>query len=503
MSVGDFFAPEDGQRAGPDLLREFVASLPVTVSAAIQRIVPDREDLRAELATAGWRWIDHLWTGEKTGLLDRVVEEVTSDLVELETAISQASDKKEFGRAKHFQQVIRTVRSRPLLGFLGSRSILPKYGFPTDVVELRTNHLEYPEAQRVELQRDLRIAISEYAPGGEVVAAKRVWVSGGINRPPNRMWDERFYVVCPICSRFQSGQQELGGTCIACGGNLAHGRRLAGQFIRPEFGFLAEYKEPRLSGESRPQRLYSSRVYFSEYRLPEGVTQAPRELQPVAPLSNDAVQLSQRYSRYGWLALVNAGPLGRGFRVCFTCGFAEPVPFIVTGQRRQKPKPHKNPKTGRDCSGLTSTRHLGHEFGTDVLELRFTGFLANDPDYTLWYSTMYALLEGASDTLGIRRDDLDGTLYRHSDSPIPAIILYDNVPGGAGHVRRISEELPATLKAAWTRMARECCGEDTSCYECLRNFRNQPFHDQLKRSRARDYLGRIIEACGLLELTNK
>jgi hypothetical protein len=137
-----------------------------------------------------------------------------------------------------------------------------------------------------------------------------------------------------------------------------------------------------------------------------------------------------------------------------------------------------------------------------VLELRFTGFLANDPDYALWYSTMYALLEGASDALGIRRDDLDGTVYRHSDSPIPALILYDNVPGGAGHVRRISEELPATLMAAWTRMARECCGEDTSCYECLRNFRNQPFHDQLKRSRARDYLRRILEAAGLLEPSN-
>ena len=77
-----------------------------------------------------------------------------------------------------------TISNRDLLGYLGSHNILPKYGFPTDVVELRTNHLHIPEAKQIELQRDLRIAITEFAPGAEVVAAKRVWVSGGLHKPP-------------------------------------------------------------------------------------------------------------------------------------------------------------------------------------------------------------------------------------------------------------------------------------------------------------------------------
>jgi hypothetical protein len=60
-----------------------------------------------------------------------------------------------------------------LLGFLGSRNVLPKYGFPTDVVELRTNHLaSTPEALKIELSRDLRIAISEFAPGSEKLLRK-------------------------------------------------------------------------------------------------------------------------------------------------------------------------------------------------------------------------------------------------------------------------------------------------------------------------------------------
>ncbi len=91
-------------------------------------------------------------------------------------------------------------------------------------------------------------------------------------------------------------------------------------------------------------------------------------------------------------------------------------------------------------------------------------------------------------TLGIRRDDLDGTLYRHSFDLPPALVLFDNVPGGAGHVRRIADELPEVCRTAWERV-RDCeCGEETSCYECLRNYRNQVFHDQLQRGLAREFL---------------
>ncbi len=54
---------------------------------------------------------------------------------------------------------------------------------------------------------------------------------------------------------------------------------------------------------------------------------------------------------------------------------------------------------------------LGHKFMTDILELRFEGMLANHAEENTWRSVLYAILEGASESLGIRREDLDGTLY--------------------------------------------------------------------------------------------
>jgi ATP-dependent helicase YprA (DUF1998 family) len=133
---------------------------------------------------------------------------------------------------------------------------------------------------------------------------------------------------------------------------------------------------------------------------------------------------------------------------------------------------------------------------TDVLELRFDGDLAQDAGQETWRSLLYALLEGASESLGIRRADLDGTLYYSSHST-PSLILYDDVPGGAGHVKRILSNLPDAILAAKDRVSTECCGPETSCTECLRNYRNQPFHDLLKRGLAKSFLENITEALNL------
>jgi hypothetical protein len=58
----------------------------------------------------------------------------------------------------------------------------------------------------------------------------------------------------------------------------------------------------------------------------------------------------------------------------------------------------------------------------------------------------------------------------------------------------MGDELARAFAAAFERV-NECeCGEETSCYECLRNFRNQYYHDQLSRGQARDFLEQILAA---------
>lgn len=503
--VGDFFVMEStgssqSLAAGPELLHQFVATRPATLKKALERIVPP--DLQTELGIADWSWLSQLFGDDQDGILDLAEREVIGDLAEFQKMIQEAVNDRNFRQADYFNNAANTIKRRDLFGFLGSRNVLPKYGFPTDVVELRTSHLPNEEARRIELQRDLRMAIAEYAPGGEIVAGGQVWTSGGLYKQLNREWPQYSYAICPECGRFHRSLAPISGSCNACGASMVGGRQLGGSFIVPEFGFIVA-SEPKPSGEARPKRTYATRVYFAEYAPPStrqsnnetGITEPP--LEQADEISSSQVQVCRRYSRYGKLALVNAGPLRRGFRVCGWCGFAEPVPPPASPSKKKKVEGHKNPRTGKNCKGFLQTFHLGHEFITDVLELRFDGLLANNPRYNLWWSVLFGLLEGASEALGIRRDDLDGTIYRRPGTEIPALVLFDNVPGGAGHVRRIADELIPTFQAAFERLDRCECGEETSCYECLRNFRNQPYHDQLQRGPARDFLRQVLETAGV------
>jgi hypothetical protein len=187
-SVGCFFRPEDGKESGTKLLLEYAQCHPREVQAALWRIVPQDEGMQTAVGIEDWSW---LRTDEDDGMLDlleRVDEEVIADLDLYQETEDKAARERLYDISKHYQSVIRTIRGRSLLGFLASRNLLPKYGFPTDVVALKTDHIPDSDALRVQLERDLRIAIAEYAPGAEVVAAKHIWTGGGLYIQPKKAW---------------------------------------------------------------------------------------------------------------------------------------------------------------------------------------------------------------------------------------------------------------------------------------------------------------------------
>jgi len=153
---------------------------------------------------------------------------------------------------------------------------------------------------------------------------------------------------------------------------------------------------------------------------------------------------------------------------------------------------------------LLNHTSLGHEFVTDILKLQFHPKINKDYDI-LWfsYSLSYALVEGASEILAIPRTDLETTVsnvQKNEENVIPSIILYDNVPGGAGLVSRLEDQnvLKSCLIAAKERVSGQCgCDELTSCYGCLRGYRNQFAHHELKRGPVFQYLEKVISEFSL------
>lgn len=467
-TVESFFFPTES--AGPEAFLNFLENKPESLQKTLDRVIPS--NLKAVIDIREWLWVKALFD-ENSGVLKKATDEIRSDVRSLEAVRSELISKQR--RSDHILWMINTLKRRTIIDFLSNRNVLPKYGFPVDVVELQILH-HGEEAQQLELSRDLRIAISEYAPESEVVAGGRLWTSYGLKRLPNREWPKYQYAICGRCHRYQRGLAETGDIlqdCLACGSPL-EGRRVRSSFIIPEFGFITNTKPPGRPGDNRPVRTVTTRVYFSgETSSEEGNVE----------LQLGSIRLTAKAARNGRLAVINRA----GFKICHQCGFA-----VRSNQQPQIP--HRTP-WGQDCRGTLIFEDLGHEFQTDVLDLRFEGY--SHTDRVFWLSLLYALLEGASEVLNVRREDIDGCLYPYSDGPSnSAMILFDDVPGGAGHVRRLADNsaiLKELLYAARAKIDGRCgCSEDTSCYGCIRSYRNQFCHDDLKRGVVLDFVNSLL-----------
>ncbi len=88
------------------------------------------------------------------------------------------------------------------------------------MVELQTNHLDPKTGSTdVELSRDLRVAISEFAPGSQVIAGKKIWTGGGLKTHRTKSWQEVNYVICKAlkgCTR----DLKTNPTICSCGESL-------------------------------------------------------------------------------------------------------------------------------------------------------------------------------------------------------------------------------------------------------------------------------------------
>jgi len=358
------------------------------------------------------------------------------------------------------------IRKRKLINFLATHTVIPKYGFPVDVVEL-TPYSHILAAKKIQLERDLRIAISEFAPSSQVVAKGYIWESAGLRVVRDRTWPVYWYAICPNCKRFhiQKGTIEENPPSIQCGGcKRAIARSSVHKFITPVFGFVTSREnEPQKPGESRPKREFTTRPYFFDYKEPE-----EKEFQI------GKLEIRCRYSSSGELAVICRGGKRGGFWICFNCGKAKSESFK---------KDHETPIGGVCLFPPRGPLHFGHTFTTDVLTISLEKYELAEAltDKSFWFSLLYATLEGASQALGIRRQDLDGCLYPYEGKI--TLVLFDNVPGGAGHVKRIMDKqnLYEVFKTALNRVKNCTCGPETSCYGCLRNYQNQFCHEQLKR----------------------
>jgi len=420
------------------------------------------------------------------------------------------------------QVELNKIASRRLHDELARASVLPIYGFPIDVVRLMTAQPQH------RLERDLRLALGEYAPGQAVVVDDRVHTSVGLVRPEKL--EKRYYWVCQRCNYFTSGTQASSYDCCPVCGAAPHlPIEKSTRLYKIPAAFTTEWRQPpKVTPYTKPLRQPTSQVFLAkEGDRPE-------------TLSHDAQPFHLIYSQAGRFFLSNQGSLSgawgfksQGFAICRFCGrdLTKQVNEQRTKQQKTKGKKttdsgnwatieHQHPMTDRPCTGGHDWMHLGHEFLSDLLKIRFrpetkppalfavmprANSKAMDSVTTeasptpqtgmgFWQSLISALLAAAAQEIDVPRSELDG-LFRPVENQTGAteIVIYDNVPGGAGYSRKIGENFSEVLERAYQIV--KSCGCGSSCYDCLRTYSNQFFHHKLDRHCVQAFLQPLVGRC--------
>jgi ATP-dependent helicase YprA (DUF1998 family) len=453
-AAGDFFLAAGRGEPPCNAVRGYLTPVPAEVDRA----------LRAVLPLPAWPRIgldDGSWVEQLCGLLEQVRAELAHDVALFEERRREAFESRRSDLAARFERSIATITRRPLIGYLANRNVLPKYGFPVDTVELRTAHCDSQVGARLELNRDLSVAIHEYAPGSELIAGGVLWRSGGIYRLPGRELITRSYTVCRGCRHYREGGTELEPACSACGRPADGPVR---EYCVPEFGFVAD---PRTGKPALvpPQRSWNGAVH---------VVSLGEELAETRWKTDTGALAWCHCGARGRLVSLAEGPGSSGFLICDWCGWGAP-------NHGQSPKSHLSPLRGKPCTGPLRWRSLAHTYETDILRLRLDA--PGLDTRAQWHSLLYAVLEGAADGLEISRADIDGLVHSGTDGR-SGLVLFDTVPGGAGSVLRIAGALDTVVATALRRVASCDCGLETSCYGCLRTPRNERHHEDLSRAAA-------------------
>lgn len=464
--VEDLFGP-NLETSGAKRLIDWVASVPASVLASIEKVM---------IGTVGPAGVPiQRWTANMTSLVTLVQEEYASEVLYYDQSQEQAYAEKKGGYGDKLGRILKTLRERDLLGFLANHNLLPKYGFPVDTVEMRTPYGEAANASQLELSRDLSQAIFEYAPGTSIVAGGHLWTSSGLGRKRDRELPPVYFRICKKCDLYSEGLDRDDSPCPRCG---AAPEGAAKKYFEPRFGFIAT------GGKDRPGDRPPRASWRGETRIAEDgveVSQERRDL-PGAFVESQLLERSK-------MVRINTGPTDAGFFVCEFCGRSEPAGM---GER---PKEHEDPLTGRACKGGSGQYALAHKYETDVVRVRLSKPWTGADSSVTAESVLYAVLQAASQELQISRDNIAGVADAFGVDHA-TVTLIDTVPGGAGYARLIDASLEQVLARARRIVAACECGDETSCYMCLRTYSNQRLHDALSRGSALEYLDSLWEARG-------
>ncbi len=425
-------------------------------------------------------------------------------------------------QANALRYQMRALYETTVIEALADRQFLPRYGFPIGNQRLRVivpderRPGKVREEDQYRLERSGLVAIGEYVPGSQLLVGGRLITSHGLLKHwtganiDNYLGLRGQYTLCVNGHFYYRIAARSLGCCPICSGEPQSAPK---EFLLPMHGFSsAAWDPPKFSTDVE-------RVGHTERAT---ITFALREGADIAEQNDFAGTRGLRalYREDGELLVYNTGEHGKGFAICLKCGYAESEKHIGDGQMRlpssfRRHAPLHTTKAHLPCWSNSETAQalrnqaLAAKQTTDALLLDFSACLGHEANNLtlLWTLTQALQISGA------KLLELDGRELGALVTPTGlegrgwGAVLYDDVPGGAGHVRELMSLGLEWLKEAYRTMyvnEQHDATCETACLDCLLTFDAQePMRlGLLNRRQAMRILGVLLGESAIVLPTN-
>ena len=384
--------------------------------------------------------------------------------------------------------------SMSVLDVLFEQGLVPTYSFPKNVVSLYVQKPDKHETLKYQVERGLDLAISDFAPGRELVIDKNSYQVGGLFKFKPSDWaapaksefddpvNQKQVFSCSKCNWFGfSDDLDSNGHCPFCGNEVQTDRLM----VKP-WGFSAVNGVRR--DASQIDEIYTRASEPQYSTLPSDAS----DMQVAWP--GGMMRMAFRSDQQ--IIMRNTGKGNNGFEFCPVCGAISPG--VIT---EKMSRPYLVPSDTRWSSSVKTCQHdqriridLGFAFRTDMLVFEIA--LDNDRfDLNTdenWIKRAGQSLAEALRLAASRLLDIDftelvaGFRTRTGIQTFVDVYLYDALSSGAGYavsLQPMYKELFAEVKNILSN-----CSCLTACQNCLRHFRNQHVDELLDRQSARELL---------------
>ena len=444
----------------------------------------------------------------------QAVEEWRSEYYPILDAWTEIQDRQQ--SAERRQAAALRYQSRALyeltvIEALADHQFLPHYGFPIGVQKLRVISPDEKQANNMReedqyrLERNSLLALREYVPGSQLLVGGKLVTSHGLLKHwtgaeiDNYIGYRGLYTWCVNDHFYYWNTPDTEIRCPICG---EQAEKTPTRFMFPKHGFSgAAWDPPKWSTNTEivgePQTAAETFIY---------------DIEPIRENFGGIRNLSAYYKEDGELLVYNSGERELGFAICLQCGYADSEREMGEGRmdlplgfERHAPLSATNPNRicwAANTAPVIRNETLAAREVTDVLMIDFSECLSPEMrrDTALVTTLGYALQRAAAYVL-----QLDGREIGVLSAPAGDMglglgaLLYDNVPGGAGHVRELLE-----IGRDWLEEARRTLWVDnrhdqrciSACLDCLLSFDTQSasFKGLLDRRHALSELTTLLDS---------